>query len=168
MIPDYLGYGMSGGSTGEQGVYASAEACWDYLESSGRVDTTKICAGGLVAGSRRRNRHCFEEKARCGGDDRHFTSLHAMGRELLPFLPTGLLLKHHFPSDERIKQIHVPILIIHGDRDSIIPPIMASQLENAAISPVTRIMIPGGDHNDVFEVGGDEMYDGLPPSSMKM
>ena len=159
IMADYLGYGMSGGQAGEQGVYASADACWDYLLQSGRVDARKIVPVGWSLGGAAAIDLASRKPAAAVVTLSAFTSMNAMARLITPILPTGLMLKHHFRNDEKLKQIHVPVLIIHGDQDSIIPPAMASALEKAANPPVTRVMIEGADHNNLFEVGGDALID---------
>ena len=50
------------------------------------------------------------------------------------------------------------MLIIHGRRDSIIPFSMSEKLEAAAKGRAKRIAIDDADHNDLFEVGGEEMF----------
>jgi pimeloyl-ACP methyl ester carboxylesterase len=159
ILPDYLGYGMSGGKPGEKGVYAAADACWEYLVQSGRVDAKKIVPVGWSLGGAAAIDLASRKPAAAVVTLSAFTSMHEMGRIVMPLLPTGLLLQHHFRNDEKIRQIHVPVMIIHGEVDSIIPPMMASKLEQFANPPVTRVVIPGANHNDLFEVGGDEIFD---------
>jgi hypothetical protein len=46
LIPDYVGYGMSGGSPGESACYATADAAYDHLRSRPDVDPARIVAAG--------------------------------------------------------------------------------------------------------------------------
>src|SRR5439155_22977344 len=87
-----------------------------------------------------------------------FTSMQDMARKVLPFFPTSALLQHHFENERKIREIACPILIIHGRRDSIIPFAMSKRLEAAAKGSVKRIGIEDADHNDLFEIGGEEMF----------
>src|SRR5690606_19983349 len=50
-----------------------------------------------------------------------FTSVFDVATHLLPFLPIGPLLKDRFPTDELIAAVDVPLHIIHGTNDSIVP-----------------------------------------------
>lgn len=159
IMADYLGYGMSGGEAGEQGVYASANACWDYLEQSGRVDPKKIVPVGWSLGGAAAIDLATRKPVAGVVTLSTFTSMHEMSRIVMPILPTGKLLKHHFRNDEKIATIHVPKLIIHGANDSIVPASMAAKLEAAAHLPVIRIIIENADHNDLFEVGGMQLFD---------
>ena len=50
MIPDYSGYGMSGGKPSETTFYETADACWNYLTSRADIDKSKIVAAGVSIG----------------------------------------------------------------------------------------------------------------------
>jgi hypothetical protein len=71
------------------------------------------------------------------------------------------LLRYHFDNLTKIQRITCPVLIANGTHDSIIPPKMPDQLAAAAKSPVTRYRVEGADHNDIFDVGGDELLNKL-------
>ena len=51
-----------------------------------------------------------------------------MARDLFPWLPTSLLLKHRFENETKIRQIRVPTFIAHGRVDTIIPFWMSGRL----------------------------------------
>jgi pimeloyl-ACP methyl ester carboxylesterase len=158
LIPEYVGYGMSGGKPSEHALYATAEAAYGYLLSRNDIDKSKIIPAGWSLGSAA----AIEIASRHPGPGlitmSAFTSMHDMARKVLPFFPSSLMLKHHFENERKILAIKCPILILHGKRDSIIPFSMSKRLEHAAGGPVTRICIDDADHNDLFEIGGEEMF----------
>ncbi|MNU02165.1 Alpha/beta hydrolase family protein [compost metagenome] len=49
-----------------------------------------------------------------------YTSLTEVASESYPFLPTAIL-KYKMPTKEWIKDVQVPILILHGTKDEVIP-----------------------------------------------
>jgi fermentation-respiration switch protein FrsA (DUF1100 family) len=154
VIPDYLGYGMSGGRPSEGGCEETALAVYDFLTSARSIPSTRIFAvgwslGGAVAIELARTRPVAGLVVFCT-----FTSGVEMGRRLLPFLPVSLLLRHRFDNLSKIPQISCPVLIGHGRRDSTIPFAMAERLAAAAKSPVTTLWIAQADHNDFFDVAG--------------
>src|SRR2546421_1151056 len=51
MVPDFLGYGMSGGKPSESGVYATADACFDHLLQRKDIDATRIVPIGWSLGA---------------------------------------------------------------------------------------------------------------------
>jgi uncharacterized protein len=154
MIPDYLGYGMSGGKAGESGCRETAEASLAYLLSRKDVDRGRIVVAGWSLGGAvaldLASRHPVAGVAMfCT-----FTRMADMARRLVPFLPVSLLLRHRFENLEKIATVGCPVLIGHGRRDSIIPFEMADRLAEAAKTPVTRVTIDEADHNDFFQMGG--------------
>ena len=50
MIPDYVGYGLSGGSPSEAGCYATADTAYEHLKGRKDVDPGKIVAAGWSMG----------------------------------------------------------------------------------------------------------------------
>src|SRR5690349_15120796 len=51
IIGEYIGYGMSSGKPSEQGVYATADACFDFLLEQGDIDKQRIVPFGWSLGS---------------------------------------------------------------------------------------------------------------------
>jgi fermentation-respiration switch protein FrsA (DUF1100 family) len=81
-----------------------------------------------------------------------------MARKVLPGFPVSLVLRHKFENERKIRQVTCPILIGHGRRDSIIPYAMSERLAAAAGDRVvSHVTYDEADHNDLFEVGGEEL-----------
>ena len=150
LIPDFAGYGESGGSPSESSLYATADAAYDYLISRKDIDHSKIITfgwslGGAVAidlASRRPVAGLATFNA--------FTTLREMGHRLLPFLPTRWLMRYTFDNETKVRSIHCPMLICNGAIDTTIPPSMSDRLAAAAGGPVTRVVLPLADHNTIF------------------
>ena len=86
-----------------------------------------------------------------------FTSLVDMGRLLYPFLPVRLLLRDRFDAISQIRQLQCPLLVVAGERDSIVPPDQSRRLFDAAPGPKRLALIPGADHNDVALLAGRQL-----------
>jgi fermentation-respiration switch protein FrsA (DUF1100 family) len=86
-----------------------------------------------------------------------FTSLAAVGRIHYPFLPVALLLRDRFPSIDRVGSVGAPILVIAGERDSIVPSRLSRSLYEAAAEPKRWLALPGADHNDLELLAGSQM-----------
>ncbi len=159
LVPEYVGYGMSEGSAGEPGCYATAEAAYRHLLDRPDVDPGRILAvgwslGGAVAidlASRREVSGLIVLST--------FTGMAEMAGLQYPFLPTSWLLRHRFESERKIRGIRVPTLVVHGSLDDLIPPAMAGRLASACAGPATQFAIPGAGHNDIFEVGGPRLFE---------
>jgi fermentation-respiration switch protein FrsA (DUF1100 family) len=55
---------------------------------------------------------------------------------------------------DRLPQLSLPKLIMHGDRDDIIPIELGRQVFDAAKPPKSFYLIAGADHNNTYQVGG--------------
>jgi fermentation-respiration switch protein FrsA (DUF1100 family) len=73
-------------------------------------------------------------------------------------LPVRWLLRDRYPSIDRIARVRMPLLVIAGDRDAIVPLDQSRRLYEAAASRDKNLLvIPGADHNDDALLTGDAM-----------
>ena len=66
---------------------------------------------------------------------------------------SGQLLRDRFAVVEHIAASDVPVTIIYGDRDSVVPSVLSSRTADLAPSLVERVVIAGADHNDPVMFG---------------
>lgn len=151
LIPDYRGYGKSGGRPGESGLYADAEASYEYLVRSGFSPETIIVHGeslgtavAVALASKRRCAALVLESA--------FSSARDVARTVLPVLGPALIWS--FDSQAKIGRVRAPVLFIHGDRDEIIPLRLGRALFSAAPEPKSFWTVRGAGHNDLVYVAG--------------
>jgi fermentation-respiration switch protein FrsA (DUF1100 family) len=83
-----------------------------------------------------------------------FASVEAVAKITIRGLPAHWLLQSRFRLIDRLRDIHVPVLVIHGDRDSIVPLKLGREVYEAAREPKSFYVIEGADHNDTYVVGG--------------
>lgn len=157
LLTDYRGYGGNPGSPTEQGLAADARAALAYLESRADVDRARIVyfgeslGTGVAVG-------LATERAPAGLILRSpFTSLVDVGSHHYPLLPVRLLLNDRFPSLDRAAQIRCPVLVIAGDRDSVVPIDQSRRFYDAVRGSKTFVDIAGADHNDDDLLAGDQM-----------
>ena len=86
-----------------------------------------------------------------------FTSLPDVGALHYPWLPVRWLLTDRYPSIERIGSVHVPVMVIAGDRDDIVPEALSRRLYDAANEPKRYVLVPGAGHNDPELQDGRQM-----------
>jgi len=151
---DYRGYGKSEGSPDEAGVYHDADAAYDYLLKQRHIRAEDVIIyghslGGAVAVD-------LASRRPCGGlvVQSSFTSARAMARRMFRLPLIEYAAKSRFDSLEKIREVHAPILIVHGTRDETVPFEMGEQLFRAAPQPKRFYPIAGAGHNDLMEVGG--------------
>lgn len=157
IVVEFVGYGMSSGKPSEEGCYASADAAYDYLLSRNDINRNKIVPLGWSLGAAAAIDLASRKPVAGIVTISAFTSMHDMARKLMPFMPTSLMLRHHFENERKLRSIDVPIFIAHGKLDDIIPYEMSDRLAKVAKGPVTRMTIDDAHHNDVFEIGGGQL-----------
>ena len=165
LIVDYRGYGLSEGSPSEPGLYADAEAGFDYLESELGLDPVEdiVLFGrslGVGVAAETATRHAV----RCVILESGFTSTIDMARATRPeWLVRALMpfVGARYDTLSKIGNIKSPVMIVHGDRDDIVPFHMAEQLFEAARDPKRFHAVRGAMHNDVYKRGGAAYFNAL-------
>jgi len=69
-----------------------------------------------------------------------------MGKKHYPFFPVSFLLKDKFESYKKITNISVPVLIIHGRIDKIVPIAMGKKMYELSNEPKFFYSQEYGDH----------------------
>jgi uncharacterized protein len=148
---DYRGYGESGGSPSEAGLYRDADAAYRYLTNQRGVPASRIVIFGHSLGaavavdlaSRVPSAGLIVEGA--------FTSATDRGQELYPYIPVRWIAASRFSSIDKISRVTVPKLFLHAERDEVIPVAHGRRLYQAAAPPKTFVELRGG-HGDAFDV----------------
>ena len=158
---DYRGYGKSEGSPDEAGVYRDADAAYDYLLQERHIHPQDIFVfghslGGAVAVD-------LASRRECGGliVQSSFTSAKDMARRTFRIPLFEYIPKSQFNSLEKIRGVRAAILIVHGTRDETVPFSMGQRLFAAAPEPKFFFPVEGAGHNDVVEVGGEDLLEHL-------
>ncbi|MDR3708467.1 MAG: alpha/beta hydrolase [Capsulimonadaceae bacterium] len=161
IIPEYPGYGVSGGTVSEDGCYDAADAAYALATRTLGVQPQSIVVAGWSLGSGVAVNLASQRPVRglilCSA----YTSIAetaAYRYKIFPAPLIRLLLKYRFPSEARIGKVRCPILIAHGDCDHSVPYAMSGRLVRAAHAPVTFVRVHGVAHNDFFSSGGGVVY----------
>jgi uncharacterized protein len=161
LIPDFVGFGMSSGKPNEKALYATADAAYDYLLHRPDIDPRKIVTVGWSLGAAVAIDLASRKPVVGVATFNAFTSMPQVARHMLPWLPTGLMLKYRFDNEAKIAALNCPVFICNGMRDTLVPPKMSDQLAAAAKGPVTRLRIDAADHNTIFIAAVDEPFSAL-------
>lgn len=141
----YRGYPGSTGSPSEAGLVTDARTAWDWLRAQGHA-ARDIVIHGLSLGSGVAVQLATQVPARALVLEAPYTAIVDVAAERYPFVPVHTLMSDQFLSREHIARVRVPILIAHGDRDSVIPFHHAERLYALAPEPKTFVRMPGSDH----------------------
>ena len=155
LLTDYRGYGGNPGHPSEDGLALDARAAAAFVESAAPDHPLVFFGESLGAAVAIEVAGAVEPAALVLRSP--FTSLVDVGRVHYPWLPVGLLLKDRYPSLERIETVAVPVMVIAGDADSIIPIAQSRKAYDAAPGPKQWLAIQGADHNDLALAEGPDM-----------
>ncbi|MGH7796213.1 MAG: alpha/beta hydrolase [Candidatus Binatia bacterium] len=160
-IFDYRGYGLSEGRASEAGTYLDGEAAVDLLRKKLGANGGKTILFGRSLGAAVAAEMATRFDSQGLILESPFISIAEMARIVLPFLPIGSLLQTRYDVVAKIKQITVPLLVLHGDRDEIVPFSHGKAVFDAAPEPKRFFAIAGASHNDTYIVGGDNYFQQL-------
>jgi fermentation-respiration switch protein FrsA (DUF1100 family) len=148
---DYRGYGKStGGKPEEFKVYEDAEAAWTYLIKQRACDPKRIFIYGHSLGSAVAIDLAVHHPEAAGIiAESGFTSMINMAKLEYPYLPVEFLLNQRFDSQEKIHGLKIPILLIHGTWDRLVPYQMSQRLYDNAPQPKTLKLVEGGEHGNI-------------------
>jgi fermentation-respiration switch protein FrsA (DUF1100 family) len=152
---DYRGYGRSTGRPSEHGLHRDARAGRRALLEQEGVDPTRVLYLGESLGGAVALRLALEQRPAGVILQSAFTSVRDMARKHYPFIPPALV-PDAYPSLEAIARLEAPLLVLHGDRDDIVPPMHGEALLEAAPGPKRLHVFAGAGHNDLLAVAGAE------------
>lgn len=150
LMIDYRGYGKStGGEPSEAKVYEDAESSWAYLIKQRKIETKSIFIYGHSLGSAVAIDLAVHH-ADAGGviAESGFSSMVDMAELAYPYLPADLLVNQRFDSIGKIGRLKIPLLLIHGTWDRLVPYQMTQRLFEAAPQPKYLKLIEGGEHGN--------------------
>lgn len=161
LIFDYRGYGRSAGAPSEQGTYLDARAALSYLRGRPDVDSERIVYFAHSLGAAVAAELAVAEPPKGLVLVSPFASVQSMGRIAFPLLPSGWLTKGKYDSLARIGAVQQPLLILHGEQDTLVPVTEGERLFQAANEPKTFQALPAAGHNDIFESAGETYWGAL-------
>lgn len=151
---EYRGYGGSSGRPTAAGVLLDAEAAFDWLAARPELDPARIVVYGRSIGAGPAAHVASVRPAAGIILESAFTTLRAVARRHYPLVPSPLA--PALDNRSAVGRVSAPILLIHGERDDIIPPAMARDLAAGAGARAALWLIPGAGHNETYEVGDEE------------
>jgi len=151
-IFDYRGYGRSGGVASEEGTYRDGAAAIELLRQRYGVGPNKLIIFGRSLGAAVAVEMATRVQSLAVILETPFTSVRDVARDKLPFLPLGPLLKTRYDVVEKIRKLRSPLLVLHGDRDEVVPFSHGQRVFDAAPQPKWFYAIAGAGHNDTYLV----------------
>jgi len=158
-LVDYRGFGKSSGRPSEPGLYKDGLAAWSYLVEKERIAPERIVLHGHSIGGAVAIEVALQKKVRGLVIESAFTSTKDMARTMPLFALFASIFPAHYNNLEKIPRVSAPKLVIHGERDEIVPFAMGQKLFEAATDPKFFYPVKDAGHNDVFIVGGEKYFE---------
>ena len=145
LIISWRGFSENSGKPTEQGLYKDGKSAIDWLKNMGLDDKDIILYGeslgtGIAI-------EIAQNKNFAGLIlETPFTSMIDAAKNVYPYIPVGLLLKDRYENDKKIKNINIPLLVMHGEEDQIIPFEMGKKIYEIANKPKYSYFTKYDDH----------------------
>jgi fermentation-respiration switch protein FrsA (DUF1100 family) len=152
LVFDYRGYGASAGSPEPKGVFEDSNAALDYVRKRADVDPTRLLVLGQSLGG-------TNAIAAVGAGNRAgvramaieatFYSYSSIASDKIP--GAGVLVSDTYSADRTIANLApIPLLLLHGTADAVIPYAHSRRLFDKAREPKTLMTVEGGGHIEAF------------------
>jgi fermentation-respiration switch protein FrsA (DUF1100 family) len=153
LMLEYRGYGGNPGRPSEAGLFADARAALAFLDRAG-IPAGQVVLWGESLGSGVAVAMASEQPVGAVVLEASYTRLEDVAAMHYPAWLVRLALRDRFDSLSRIAAVKAPLLVLHGEQDTIIPVALGRALFAAANEPKEGWFAPQGGHNDLREHGG--------------
>ena len=145
LIIAWRGFNGNKGKPSERGLYVDGKSAIDWLIKKG-VDEKNLILYGESLGTGVAS-HLAQNKNYAGVIlETPFTSMIDAAKNFYPYIPINLLLKDKFENFKKVKNINIPILVMHGEVDQIVPFSMGKKIYEIANNPKYSYFTKYDDH----------------------
>jgi pimeloyl-ACP methyl ester carboxylesterase len=145
----YRGYGATPGNPSEANLFADALVVYDHAINQQHVRPENIVVIGRSLGSGVAMHLAANRTLRSLVLITPYDSMTAVAQAQFPYLPVRWLLRHRFASDQLAARVGIPVLLLAGADDSLIPPVHASRLQAALGAKAKLHILTNVGHNDI-------------------
>jgi fermentation-respiration switch protein FrsA (DUF1100 family) len=144
---DYRGYGMSTGHPTERGLYRDVEAIAKHAQAL-RAESVPTIYWGRSLGAAMAAYAATVQPPDGIILESGFANARAAVRDSPILVVLSFFSSYRFPTAEFVNRANRPVLVVHGDRDSVIPFARGRELFEVLTVPKDFVVVAGGDHND--------------------
>ena len=145
LIVAYRGFNGNKGKPTEEGLYEDARSTLNWLAKQ-MVKEDQIIIYGESLGTGVSIEIAQNKKFSGIILESPFTSMVDAGKFYYPYLPVSLLLKDRYETIKKLENINIPILIMHGKKDKIVPFHMGQEVFEKANQPKFSYFPEEDDH----------------------
>ncbi|QQQ74345.1 alpha/beta hydrolase [Saccharothrix sp. 6-C] len=158
LLVEYRGFGGNPGRPTEAGLALDVRAAREHLLREG-VPAERLIYFGESLGSAVVAELAVEHPPAGVVLRSPFTDLASVGARHYPFLPVRWLLLDEFPTERLVARLDVPVTVVYGTADSIVPPEQSRAVATAARGRTAEVA--GADHNDRVLLDGAQVVDAV-------
>lgn len=150
---DYRGFGKSGGTVDRRGMIEDVQAAFQYVATRSDVDANRLVSFGHSMGGAKSITALAEsrpEGLRAVIADGTFACYQDMARIFAGDLGGNITTKEWSPEAHIARLAPVPLLIVHGADDEVVPFAQGHRLHDAAAEPKTLFKVDRGRHGDAL------------------
>ena len=131
LIIAWRGFSGNQGSPSEKGLYIDGQSAVNWVLKQGVIEEDIILYGESLGTGIATELAQYKNFAGVILET-PFTSMINAAKEFYPYIPVNLLLKDKYENFKKIKNINSPILIMHGEKDTIVPFSMGEKMYQLA------------------------------------
>ena len=146
LLVEYRGYGGNPGSPSEAGLNADGRAALAFAAAQGAPSTRWILIGESL-GTGVAVQMAVENHISALVLEAPYTSVADVAQSDFPWFPVWWLVRDRFDSADKIARIGVPLFIVQGERDEVIPVQFGKALFAAAVEPKEALWLPDAGHD---------------------
>ncbi|MGE5168969.1 MAG: alpha/beta hydrolase, partial [Rudaea sp.] len=165
------GFGKSGGGVpSEQSVYEDARVAWRRFAELVPEPRRRIIYGHSLGGAVAVDLAAWLDRETAGAEEQarglivesSFTTLVDMAKAVsYSWLPLQWILSQRFDTIDKIGDVRMPVLFVHGAADRFVPARFSQALFAAARAPKRLLLVDGATHNNSMRVGQDAYREAL-------
>lgn len=159
LLLDYRGYGGNPGRPDGDGLIADAVAAHDHLVGRGDVDPDRVVHLGESIGTGVAAGVSAQREPAAVVLRSPFPELADAGARAYPFLPVRTLLRDRFLVTERLAPLDVPVLVVAGSADRIVPTDLSERVADDLGAPL--VLVDRAGHDDRALLDGDRYLDAV-------
>lgn len=155
LLVGYPGYGGNAGKPSEQAFYAAARANLDFLAGQ-NVDASRLILFGESLGTAVAIQMAIERQAAAIILEAPLASIYLSAWARYPYLAYNRLIRDKFASIDKIGNVRIPLLLIHGERDMTTAVKFGRSIFERANEPKIGLFPTNAGHNDLMQHGMPE------------
>ncbi len=155
LLVEYRGYGGNPGAPSEAGLYADGHGALDWLEREGIAPARRVLYGESL-GTGVAVELALSRSVGALVLEAPFTALAEVGARAYPWLPVRALVRDRYDSLAKIGRLAVPVMVIHGEADRVVPAEMGRALLAAANEPKRGLFLLGVGHDELIGTGAPQ------------